>query len=165
MADCILFTRTGLHIPMGWALFWVTSTSVIHKKDDFMSGTRHSPMVTREKLQGFIPFLHMFLRLLNLITLEGTPQPMGSYALFQGLIASLLTCLWLRHDFHCYSHVFENLVNRTISSDHAAVRLVIHKPKPIGSNRANAFQVGCPSHLLFYSEAASRRPPIFCRSI
>ena len=30
--------------------------------------------------------------------------------------------------FHCYSHVFENLGNRTIPSDHAAVRLVIHKP-------------------------------------
>ena len=31
-------------------------------------------------------------------------------------------------DFHCYSHVFENLGNPTIPSDHAAVRLVIHKP-------------------------------------
>ena len=31
-------------------------------------------------------------------------------------------------DFHCYSHVFENLVNRTIPSDHTAVRLVIQKP-------------------------------------
>ena len=34
---------------------------------------------------------HMFLRLLNLITLGGTPHPLGSYALYQGLIASLLT--------------------------------------------------------------------------
>ena len=31
-------------------------------------------------------------------------------------------------DFHCYSHVFENLWNRTIPSDHAAVRIVIQKP-------------------------------------
>ena len=31
-------------------------------------------------------------------------------------------------DFHCYSHVFENVGNRTIPSDHAAVRLVIHTP-------------------------------------
>ena len=30
--------------------------------------------------------------------------------------------------FHCYSHVFENLGNWTIPSDHAAVRLVIQKP-------------------------------------
>ena len=31
-------------------------------------------------------------------------------------------------DFHCYSHVFENLGNRTIPSDHTAVRLAIQKP-------------------------------------
>ena len=31
-------------------------------------------------------------------------------------------------DFHCYSHVFENLEKRSIPSDHAAVRVVIHKP-------------------------------------
>ena len=31
-------------------------------------------------------------------------------------------------DFHCSSHVFENLGNRTIPGDHAAVRLVIYKP-------------------------------------
>ena len=31
-------------------------------------------------------------------------------------------------DFHCCSHVFENLGKETIPSDHAAVRLVIQKP-------------------------------------
>ena len=31
-------------------------------------------------------------------------------------------------DFHCYSHVFENLGKRSILSDRAAVRVVIHKP-------------------------------------
>ena len=31
-------------------------------------------------------------------------------------------------DFHCCSHVCENLVNRTNPSDHAAARLVIQKP-------------------------------------
>ena len=35
-------------------------------------------------------------------------------------------------DFHCYSHVFENLGNRSIPSDHAAVRLVIQKPSNRG---------------------------------
>ena len=72
--------------------------SVNQKKEGLTHGTKHSPMVTRERLQCFIPFFHMFLRVLNLITLEGTPQPLGSFAL------------------------------RTIPSDHAAVRLVIHKP-------------------------------------
>ena len=36
-------------------------------------------------------------------------------------------------DFHCYSHVFENLVKQTIPSDHAAVRFVIQQP----TNRGN----------------------------
>ena len=50
----------------------------------------------REKLQLFsILSSHMSLRLLNLITREGTPQPLGPYVLCQGLIASL-TYLWLR---------------------------------------------------------------------
>ena len=31
-------------------------------------------------------------------------------------------------DIHCYSHVFENLGERFIPSDHAAVRVVIQKP-------------------------------------
>ena len=31
-------------------------------------------------------------------------------------------------DFHCYSHVFENLGNQSIPSDHAVVRLVNRKP-------------------------------------
>ena len=35
-------------------------------------------------------------------------------------------------DFHCSSHVIENLGNRTIPSDDAAVRLVIQKPSRRG---------------------------------
>ena len=31
-------------------------------------------------------------------------------------------------DFHCYSHVLENLGERSIPSDHAAVRVVIQEP-------------------------------------
>ena len=66
-----------LHIPMKWALFWVTSTSAILKKDDLMCGTRHSPMVKRERLPCFTPFFHTSLRLLNLITREWTAQNLG----------------------------------------------------------------------------------------
>ena len=40
--------------PSGWALFWVISTFVTQKKDDLMSGSRRSPMATRERLQCFI---------------------------------------------------------------------------------------------------------------
>ena len=37
-------------------------------------------------------------------------------------------------DFHCYSHVFENLGNPSIPRDHAAVRLVIQKPTNQGQH-------------------------------
>ena len=71
----------------------------------------------------------MSLRLLNLITRGGTPQPLGSYALFQGLIDFFINLPMAEaRDFHCFSHVFENLKNRTIPSDHGAVRLIIQKP-------------------------------------
>ena len=81
-----------------------------------MCGAIPSPTETRERPPYFIPFSHTFLRLHNLITRGDTPQPSGSYALYQGA------------RFRCYTHVFENLGNLTIPSDHAAVRLVIHKP-------------------------------------
>ena len=100
----------------------------------------------------------MFLRLLNLITRGGTPQPLGSYALFQGLIAFFMNLPMAEaRDFHCCSHVFENLGNRSIPSDHAAVRLVIQKM----SNRGQQCQ-RIPNwmfkHLIFlvFVEAASR---------
>ena len=106
--NCVLFTRTGLHIPMVWALFWVTLTLVIPKKDDLMSGTRHSPMATRERLLCSTLSFHTSLRFLNLITRGGTPQPFGSHALFQttfGIIRTLSRIdrflsiyLWLKHD-------------------------------------------------------------------
>ena len=35
-------------------------------------------------------------------------------------------------DFHCHRQVFENLGNRSVPSDHAAVRLVIQKPSNQG---------------------------------
>ena len=110
--------------PNGVGIIWVTSTSLI-QKDDLMSGTRHSPTATQERLPCSTLSFHTSLRLRNLITREGTPPPLGSYALFQGLIN--LSKAEARY-FHCYSHVFENLEKRTIPSDHAAVRLVIQKP-------------------------------------
>ena len=81
-----------------------------------------------ERLQCFIPFFHMFLRLLNLITRGGTSLPLGSYALCQGLIATLYTYLWPMDEISWLRPCLRKLGNRTIPSDHAAVRLVIHKP-------------------------------------
>ena len=71
---------------MGWALFWVTSTSVIQKKDVFnvwnQSFTDGDPVKTAVFPLSF----HKSFRLPNLITRGGTPRPLGSCALFQGLI-------------------------------------------------------------------------------
>ena len=119
----------GLHIPVGWALFWVTSTSVIQKKDDVMSGTSLLPMATRERLLCSILSFHTSLRLPNLITREGTPQPLVSYVLFQGLFVFLSIYSWLKHQISIVTLMsLRNLGKQTIPSDHAAVRLVIQKP-------------------------------------
>ena len=68
--------------PCGVALFWVTSTSVIQKKDDLMFGTSHS----QERLLRFIHSFPASLRLPNLTVQEETPQPLVSHALCLGLI-------------------------------------------------------------------------------
>ena len=59
-------------------------------------------------------------------------------------------------DFHCYSNVFEKLGNRTIPSDHTAVRLVIQKPDNQG-RQIKRIPAWMPRHLVFslYSEATS----------
>ena len=56
-------------------------------------------------------------------------------------------------DFHCYSHVFENLGNRPTPSDHAAVRVVVQKPTNRGhqGNRTPSWMSKHPV-FLFYSE-------------
>ena len=46
-------------------------------------------------------------------------------------------------DFHCYSHVFENLEKQTIPSDHAVVRLVILKPTTRGQSWMSKHPVFC----------------------
>ena len=82
------------------------------------------------------------LRLLNLTTREGTPQPLATYGLCQGLVVSLsIQPMAEARDFHCSSHVDENLGKKSLPSDHAAVRLVIQKPTSRGHQ--NVFPAGC----------------------
>ena len=71
-------------------------------------------------------------------------------------------------DFHCYSHVVENLEKETIPSDHAAVRFVIQKPTNRGhqSKRIPSWMSKHPIFLI-QNAAASWRPqilywPILC---
>ena len=64
------------------------------KKEGLTYGTKH----TRERLPCFILYFFAFFKLFNLIARGGTPQPLGSYAKCQELIASLSTYLWLKHE-------------------------------------------------------------------
>ena len=58
MADWVLFTHMGLHIPVVWWLFWVISTYVIPKKDDLMFGTKNSPMAGKTAVfHSFFPYV------------------------------------------------------------------------------------------------------------
>ena len=129
-ADCVLFTRPGLLVPVVWGLFWVISTSVIQKKDDLMSGTSHSPMATRERL------LCSSLSFLPHVLEVGQSDCMRRDSTAFGVIRTLSRTdrifinlhMAEARDFHYYSHVFENLVKEDIPNDHAAVRLVIPLP-------------------------------------
>ena len=98
---------------------------VNQRKEGSMCGIKPSPTVTREKLPYLFHSLFFFLmssRLLNLTTPGGILRSLELCARCQGLIVSLLTCLWLRRvTFIATPHVFENLGNRSIPSDHAAV--------------------------------------------
>ena len=68
-------------------------------------------------------------------------------------------------DFHCYSHVFENLVKRSIPSDHAGVRMDIQKPT-IRGQQGKRIPSWMSKHPVFcFSEAAPRRSPVLCRPV
>ena len=105
------------------------------------------------KIAVFHSFFYTSLRLLNLIPRGGSPQPLGSYALFQGLIV-----FDQGRDFQCCSHVFENLGKRTIPSAHAAVPFAIQKPANRGhqSKRIPSWMSKNPVFCSFVA-AVSRR--------
>ena len=128
MKDCVSSLHTGLRIPTLWASSSVISIYVNLKKEGLTYGTKPSLMVMRERL----PFLIFFFSVLEIAHTDYTRRDSTGLGIIRTLsrIDRIFTNLPMAEarDFHCYSHVFENLGNRTIPSDHAAVRLVIHKP-------------------------------------
>ena len=117
-----------------------------------MSGTRHSPMVTRERLPCSTHVFHVSLRLLNLITRGGTPQPLGSYALYQGLIVFLSIYLWLKHEIFTVTPMSSRTWGRigpfrVITQQYASS----FESQQIEDTRANVFLAGCPN-----------KHPVFC---
>ena len=127
MADCVLFTRIGLHITVVWALFLVM-------KDDLMFGTNHSPRATQERLQCSI--LSFFPYVLEIAQSDYTRRDSSALWVIRTLSKIVRILINLpraeARDFHCSSHLVENLGKKTIPSDHAAVRLVIQKPTSRG---------------------------------
>ena len=135
---------------------WVISTSVIRKKDDFMFGTSHSPMATRERLLCSILSFHTSFRLPNLITQEKTPQPSVSYALSLGLIVFLSIYPWLKHEISIVILMYLRTWGRKLFRVITAVRLVIQKPTNRGhqSKRIPSW-MSKTSHFLFHIAATS----------
>ena len=148
MKDCVSSLHVGLRILTLWALF-LDEFNICDSEGCFSYGNK--PTVTRKRPLHSIPFFH---------TLEN-PQPdytrRDSSALWIirtlsriDRICSNQTMAEAR-DLYCYSHVFENLENRSNPSDHAAVRLVIHKP----TNREQQCKRNTSwtsKHLVFCSE-------------
>ena len=127
MADYVLFTRTGPLIPVEWALSWVISTSVIRKKD----GSNVWIHRWRPGKDCCVPFFsfHTSLRLPNLITPKRDATNLGVVRTLSRIDRMLINLPMAEaRDFHCCSHVVENLRKETIPSDHAAVLLVIQNP-------------------------------------
>ena len=110
--------------PNGAGIIWVTSTSVIQKKDDSMSVTDGDPRKTAV-------FHSFFPHVLEVAQPDYTRRDSTALGIIRALsrIDRIFINLLMveARDFHCYSHVYENLGKRTIPSDHAAVRVVIQK--------------------------------------
>ena len=165
VADCALFTRTGLQ-PY-WASFWVIFNICDAEAGRFNVWNQTFTDGDPRKTAVFHSF---FPHVLEIAQSDCTRRDSSALGIIRTLsridrifINLPMAEVW---DFHCYSHVSENLGNRTIPSDHAAVRLLIHKPttweqscKRIPSWMSKTYR------FLFPFAAASRRPQVLSWSV
>ena len=119
---------------------------VIFLSSIVMSGTSHSPMATRERLLCSTLSLHTSLRLLNLIRREGIPQPLVSYAFFQGLLIVFLSNYpWPKHEISIVTlmslRTWGSKPLRVITQQYASS---FRKPQ-VEDTKANVFPAGCPN--------------------
>ena len=81
-------------------------------------------------------FHSLFLHVLEIAQPDHTWRDSTALGIIRTLssIDRIFFCLLMAEarDFHCSSHVSENVGNRSIPSDHAAVRIVIQKPSNQG---------------------------------
>ena len=107
-------------------------------------------MATQERLRCSILSFQTSLRLPKVITPGERPRPLVSYAFCQGMIVFFNSSMAEARDFHCSSHVVENLGKKTIPSDHAAIRLVIRNLL-VEDSRTNVFPSWMSKNLIFGS--------------
>ena len=94
-----------------------------------MYGIRPSLTEIRERLPSSIPFIpHVFEIAQADFTRRDSTDDGTLRTLSRIHRAFINLSMAEAPNFHCCSHVFENLGERSIPSDHAAVRVVIQKP-------------------------------------
>ena len=129
MADWVLFTRTSLLIPVWWALFLGDFNICDPEEGRFNVWNQSFTDGDPGKTAVFHSF---FPHVLEVAQSDYTRRDSTALGVIRTL--SRIDRIFIKlamaeaRDFHCYSHVFENLGKETIPSDHAAVRLVIQKP-------------------------------------
>ena len=117
------------HVILGrLALTLVTSTSVNRRKEGSTSGTKPSRMVMREKTALF---RHFFPDVLEIAQPDFTRKDYAADGIIRTLSridrAIITLPMAEARDYHCSSHISDNLGERSIPSDHAAVRVVAQK--------------------------------------
>ena len=94
-----------------------------------MFGIRPSLTVIRERLPSSIPFFPHVLEIAQPDFTRRDSTADGTIRTLSRIDKTFINLSMAEaRDFHCKSHVFKNLGERSIPSDHAAVRVVIQKP-------------------------------------
>ena len=128
----------------GGHYFWVTSTSVIRKKDDNVwnqSFTDGDPGKTAV-------FHSFFPHVLEVAQSDYTRRDSTALGVIRTL--SRIDRIFINlpmaeaREFHCYSHVFENLGTRKPFRVTTQRYVSSFRSQQLGDNRANEFPAGCP---------------------
>ena len=151
MTDCISSTRMGLRIPTLWALFFGDCN--ICEPEEGRFNVRNQTFTDGDTRKTAI-FHSCFPHVLENAQPDYTRRDSTALGIIRTLsrIDRIFVNLPMAEarDFHYHSHVFESLVNWTIPSDHAAVRLVIPKPTTRG-HQSKRFPSWMSKHPIFCS--------------
>ena len=86
-----------------------------------MFGTSHSPMATRERLLCSILSFHFWFQVAQSDYTRKDATALGVIRTLSRIDRIFINLPMAEaRDFHCYSHVFENLGKKTVPSDHCS---------------------------------------------